>query len=327
MATRYSDGRPSCVLRLDAVDQGRVLRHGDGPARCDFYGARDPWIYSSGDTFYLHYDGAGDEGWLCCLATSHDLLRWTKVGKVIELGESPQRDCAAAQYGVTYYDGADWHMFYAGARLTTPPPDRTPAVPYYTLKARSQSPAGPWVKQPQVTPFSPEPGTYYQDTTTPGPVVRLGQEYLMIFSAAAGDPLKRTLGIARTRDLNGPWRIDPAPMLPPDEQIENASLYFEPLNNTWFCFTNHVGFVGGEYTDAVWVYWTRDLNVWHPDQKAVVLDGANCTWSFRCIGLPTVLPVGSRLALIYDAAGGESVSHIHRDLGLAWLQLPLKVPQ
>jgi hypothetical protein len=160
----------------------------------------------------------------------------------------------------------------------------------------------------------------------PAPWSDWGEEYLMIFSAAAGNPLKRTLGIARTHDLNGPWRIDPAPILPPDEQIENASLYFEPASNTWFCFTNHVGFDGGEFTDAVWVYWTRDLNAWNPAQKAVVLDNANCTWSFRCIGLPTVLPVGRRLALMYDAAGGESVSHIHRDLGLAWLQLPLTVP-
>ena len=145
----------------------------------------------------------------------------------------------------------------------------------------------------------------------------------MFFSAA----MKRTIGIARTRNLNGPWQIDPAPIVPSEEQIENSSLYFEPANQTWFLFTNHVGIQGGgEYTDAVWVYWTKDLNHWKAEQKAVVLDGENCRWSRKCIGLPSVLKVGNRLALVYDAPGGESNSHMNRDIGLAWLALPLIPP-
>ena len=54
--------------------------------------------------------------------------------------------------------------------------------------------------------------------------------------------------------------------------MENSSLYFEPANRTWFLFTNHVGLDGFEYTDAVWVYWSKDLNHWDPAHKAVVLD-------------------------------------------------------
>ena len=46
---------------------------------------------------------------------------------------------------------------------------------------------------------------------------------------------------------------------------------------TWFLFTNHIGLDGGEYTDAVWVYWSKDLNKWDAKNKAVVLDGKNCT--------------------------------------------------
>jgi len=42
----------------------------------------------------------------------------------------------------------------------------------------------------------------------------------MFFSAS----MPRTVGIARTKDLDGPWPIDPAPILPRAEQIENASL-------------------------------------------------------------------------------------------------------
>jgi len=115
-------------------------------------------------------------------------------------------------------------------------------------------------------------------------------------------------------------------IVPPKEQIENSSLYFEPANQTWFLFTNHIGLEGHEYTDAVWVYWTKDLNRWNADDKAVVLDGGNCTWSRTCIGLPSVVKVGNRLAILYDAPGGDSKGHMRRDVGLAWLELPLLPP-
>jgi hypothetical protein len=33
------------------------------------------------------------------------------------------------------------------------------------------------------------------------------------------------------------------------------------------------------------------------------------------------------LAVLYDAPGGESISHMKRDIGLAWLDLPLAPPR
>jgi hypothetical protein len=140
-------------------------------------------------------------------------------------------------------------------------------------------------------PFSPQPGTYYSTTASPGQVVRHGGEFLQFFSASTQDDehgTRRTIGIARTRDLNGPWQIDPEPIVPLDEQIENTSLYYEPHNDTWFLFTDHIALDAfGEYTDAVWVYWTRDLDRWDAQDKAVVLDRANCAWSPYVMGLPS----------------------------------------
>ncbi|MHB8970686.1 MAG: hypothetical protein ACYC3X_20705 [Pirellulaceae bacterium] len=52
----------------------------------------------------------------------------------------------------------------------------------------------------------------------------------------------------------------------------------------------------------------------------------NCTWSHRCIGMATVTKIGDRLAMLYDAAGGESIDHLGRDIGLAWYDLPLVPP-
>ena len=43
-----------------------------------------------------------------------------------------------------------------------------------------------------------------------------------------------------------------------------------------------------------------------------------------CVGMPSVVPVGDRLAIFYDAPEPGSTSHMGRDIGLAWLPLPLK---
>jgi predicted GH43/DUF377 family glycosyl hydrolase len=324
---RYPDKRPSAGYRMEARDQGIVLRHGDGPGRCDVLGARDIWVWEDRGTYYMHYDGAGPKGWLACLAVSKDLTQWEKKGPVLDFGPPGSKDYASASYGVTYFDGATWHMYYLGTPNTSPAPDLIPSFPYLTLKAMGPSPAGPWTKQREVTPFSPKPGSYYSATASPGHVIRKGDQHLMFFSASTDRPILRTLGIARTKDLGGAWAVDPKPIVPPEEQVENTSLYFEPANKTWFLFTNHVGLKGAEYTDAVWVYWSRDLESWDPKHKAVVLDGRTCSWSKSIIGLPSVVRAGDRLALFYDGSENpQDVSHMKRHVGLAWLELPLVTP-
>lgn len=328
--THYSDGRPTATKRINIIDHGVVLRHGDGPGGCDQGGARDVWVFQANGQFYMHYDGAGPTGWLASLARSTDLLHWEKLGPILELGEAGDDDAKSASYGVTYCADGEWHMFYLGTPNVSDPVNRIPAFPYLTQKARSIGPEGPWIKQKDVVPFTIRPGTYYSITASPGMVVKSGDEFLQFFSATttteASPYVQRTLGIARTKNLDGEWVIDPSPIVPIEEQIENSSLYYEETNATWFLFTNHIGLNGDEYTDAVWVYWSQDLKRWDPVNKAVVLDGTNCLWSKRCIGLPSVVKVGGRLALFYDAPGGESTSHMHRDVGLAWLDLPLAPP-
>jgi len=327
---KYRDGRPATALRMDAQDHGIVLRYGDGPDKCDTLGARDVWVFEADGTYYMHYDGAGPRGWLCCLAVSKDLLTWEKKGAILDFGRPGEDDSKSASYGVTYFDGKQWHMFYLGTPNVSGPPNLIPSFPYLTMKAKGGSPAGPWIKQKDVVPFRTRPDTYYSITASPGQVVRSGDEFLQFFSSTTRKPgnrcVQRTLGIARTKDLDGPWTVDPQPIVPIEEQIENSSLYYEKSITTWFLFTNHIGIDGGEYTDAIWVYWSKDLNKWDPNHKAVVLDGRNCTWSNRCIGLPSVVRAGRRLALFYDAPGGNSTSHVKRHVGLAWLNLPLAPP-
>ncbi|MCX6895151.1 MAG: hypothetical protein NTZ16_06580 [Verrucomicrobia bacterium] len=325
----YVDGRPQAGLRLEAKDQGVVLKHGGGPGDCDRLGAREAIVFEDQGIYYLHYDAAGPKGWLASLATSKDLVHWDKQGDILDFGQPGSLDSASASSPWVIRDGKWWHMFYLGTPNATRAPDYVPSFPYLTLKARSLSPAGPWEKQYAAAPFTAQPGTYYSATASPGHIVKHKGEFLMFFSASTPGPqIKRTLGIARAKNLDGPWTVSPEPIVPLAEQIENSSLYYEPKNKTWFLFTNHIGINGRkqEFTDAVWVYWSKYLNHWDPKNKAVVLDGRNCSWSQECIGMPSVVKVGKRLALFYDAPGGDSISHMKRDIGLAWLELPLTIP-
>ena len=323
----YSDGRPVAKLRMDATDDGIVLKYGDGPESCDLLGARDVWVFESGGIYFMHYDAAGPKGWLTSLATSKDLVNWIKKGPVLQLGAPNEPDSKSASYGTTYYDGKKWHMFYLGTPNVTPAPDLIPSFPYLNMKAESDSPAGPWKKRLDIVPFKPKENTFYSSTSSPGFIVKDKEEYLMFFSAA-DYTIKRTICIARTKNLDSDWKIDPLPIVPPEEQIENSSMYYEKSNQTWFLFTNHIGLdKDGEYTDAVWVYWSKDLNKWNPDDKAIVLDRQNCKWTQRCVGLPSVVRYKNRLAVFYDAPGGNSVSHMRRSIGLAWLLLPLTPPK
>ena len=331
IAQKYSDGRPEATLRMDVKDYGIVLRYGDGPEKCDILGARDVWVFEANGRYYMHYDAAGPKGWLSALAISKDLVTWEKKGPILDFGQPGEDDSKSAAYGVTFRESNQWHLFYLGTPNVSPAPDLIPSFPYLTLKAKSNSPSGPWIKQKEVLPFRPKADTYYSLTASPGHVVQVGDEYLQFFSSTtrkSENPcVQRTLGIARTKDLDGSWTVDSLPLVPIEEQVENSSLYYEENNKTWFLFTNHIGIEDGkEYTDAIWVYWSKDLNSWDSKKKAIVLDGENCSWSKKCIGLPSVVQVGDRLALFYDAPGGESISHMKRNVGLAWLDLPLTIP-
>ena len=77
-------------------------------------------------------------------------------------------DAGTASSPWTVFDGKGWHMFYVGSRTTSPPPNRIPAVPYFTLAAKSLHPDGPWVKQRDVVPLQTKSGTYFADTASPG---------------------------------------------------------------------------------------------------------------------------------------------------------------
>jgi predicted GH43/DUF377 family glycosyl hydrolase len=327
-STPYIDGRPTTSKRVVCSDAGVVLKHGDGPDSCDTYGAREAILNKDGGK-YLFYDGAGHDGWRACLAESDDLKTWVKKGAILPLGDPSKSDSKSASSPWVIKRKGIWHMFYLGTPHTSPAPDRIPAFPYLTMKAQSKSLEGPWIKQYDVQPFPIDSNSFYTVTSSPGFIVKKDNKYLQFFSGAklVNGETKRTLGLAHTKDLDGTWTINPTPLFPPDEQVENSSIYYDNKSKTWYLFTNHIGITkeNGEYTDAIWVFWSKDIYHWNERDKAIVLDKQNCSWAKGAIGMPTVMRIGDKLALMYDGVNGNSTSHMGRDIGLAWIKLPITI--
>ena len=311
---------PAPAYRMAVQDAGRVLRHGDGPGQCDANGARNPSLMEEDGTYYLFYDGAGPTGFINCLATSTDLIHWEKRGFTLTLGAPGEADAGFAGSPWFVKEGGTWHMFYVTSATMSGPPELIGLAPYNSMKATATSLRGPWTKMPGFVPLEVRVGAFPEMMAYPGHIVSDKGEYLMFFGAPG------SIGMAKSRDLGAKWEMPPGPVFASGHyDIENSSLYFEPANQTWFMFVNHINGPGG-YTDATYVFWTTDIRNWDGRKRAVVLDGTNCTWSTKTIGMATVQRAGDRLAMVYDSPGGDSISHTHRDIGLAWLQLPLVPP-
>ena len=299
--------------RLDATDVGPILRHGDGPNNCDERGMREPSIVQEDGKFYLFYDGCAAPGWLACLATSDDLKTWKKHGPQLSLGPAGSDDSATASSPWFIKEGDTWHMFYVAGPNASPAPDYVPMGPYLTMTATAKSLDGPWTQHRDIVPFRPKPGTWYELGAYPGHIIKHDGEYMMFFNGGHG--------IARTRDLMGPWKIDEEQIV--HSPVENASIYYEESNGTYWMFVNHIRMLPMPHTDATWVYWTTDPNKWNERDRAVVIDGRNSIWSKTVIGMATVTKVGNRLAIFYDGNHSNNHQHMGRDIGLAWLDLPL----
>ena len=73
------------------------------------------------------------------------------------------------------------------------------------------------------------------------------------------------------------------------------------------------------------MYWSKDIYNWDVNNKAIVLDSSNCSWFKGAIGMPSVIKVGNKLAVLYDAFERYSTYHMKRNIGLAWIDLPIKI--
>jgi hypothetical protein len=323
-------------------------------------GIREAIINKVNDTYYLFYDGAipGETNksyWCACLAKSKDLTNWVKAGRVlnagIELHENSNgetyKDFKSASSPWVYCENGKWYMCYVGAENCSP--EGIPALPYHTLPATACSIEGPWKKvneekgKEKTVCFYSRQDRWNSVTSSPGHVMRnpkwegendtVNKKYLMFFSGCYHIPVyARSIGIARTNSLDtcdaydseNPsfWEVDENPIIPISDDIENSSVYYEEKNGYYFLFTNHV--YKNAYTDSVWVYWTKDIEKWNQEDKAIVIDKNVSTWAKGAIGLATAVKIDDNtLALVYDGIYGEGTGHLGRHIGLAYITLPL----
>ena len=144
----------------------------------------------------------------------------------------------------------------------------------------------------------------------------------------------RGVGIARTDDLTAAddydklegnfWGTDPRPHHPLAGRRGKRDAVSRRQRREMVSFVNHID-PSNSYTDAIWMYWTDDPNHWDAGNKAEVLSSRNCSWTHGAIGMPSVLRVGDRLAMMYDGSVNGDTSHFNRDIALAYIDLPLRV--
>lgn len=306
------------------TDMGVVMPFGNNscPGDCDRYGARDTWLYidpfDMETPYHMHYDGAGPDGWLACLAVSSDptLSNWTKLGPLLSLGPPGSVDSRSASYLTTYYDNqtAMWYGYYLGTNQTSPPPGLVPVGPYFTLLATARSSRGPWtqVGDRNVIPDG-----------SPGVVLQESDGWWQ-FCTGCGAPV----GLAKTTNLSSTWSVTQSIIT--SDPVENTSLYYEVMNGLWWLFTNHIGpdANGINFDDSVWVYWSPSLTTWNESNKAVVLNRTNTQFGTGRVGLPSVLRVQNRLAVLYDGGGTPDnvFYNLNCSVALAWIELPLQPP-
>lgn len=311
--------------------------------------------------------------WNACSARSRDLLRWEKLGPTLrssalthpESSWDVYKDFCSASSPWDFRAGDRWYRYYLGADHCSG--DGTPAFCYSTLLATADSPGGPWQKlcdrpgcEKRVCFPAGAPGSWDDATASPGPVMENPacanpacanpayanpaytndptheKKYIMIYSGSCSGVTKRSLGLARTDDLEAAddfdkpaaegafWVKDPEPILPPEEDIENASVFYEPSSGLYWLFTNHI--YANQYTDAVWVYWSHRLDRWDPENKAIVMDRTRNDWAHGAIGMPSVVQKDEHtLYLFYDGVPGDGTGHLDRHIGLCQISLPLSI--
>ncbi len=324
-------------------------------------GIREAILTPVNGKYYLSYDGAMPGAaptsyWNACQAVSTDLVHWEKLGVNMLSGalthpqgsEDIYKDFRSASSPWSFYANGKWYHYYVGADHCSP--QGIPAFLYSTMLATSDTITGKWDKkcdepgcEKHVCFAAGAPGSWNDVTVSPGQVLENPRwaadpahekRWLMFYSGACSGECARSIGIARTNDLAASddfdraegnfWQKDPGPILPPSDDIENTSIFYEKSSGLYWLFTNHIH--GNAYTNSVWVYWTQDPEHWDAANKAIVIDAAVSTWAHGAIGMPTVVQKDEHtLALLYDAVPGEGTGHLNRHIGLAEIALPLQV--
>lgn len=330
-------------------DKGIILSpaadSGDPMYRWDSCGMREAIINKVGNTYYMFYDGASNFDhdptascgngynhlWRTCLATSTDLVNWTKQGVKLNTSydEHPTNigymDWATATSPWVYFNSDDnyWYMYYLGC--TSVNDEGVPTPTYVTLTAKAATAGlngigGSWNKMNDIagqanhlTIRLPKgDGSYPTEGVSPGHVIQnpkwtgssdtVNKRYMMFATSSWGinicrtDDLSATDASTNTATHQG-WQPGSTEIFGNNGiaqnpyNAENASYYYDETTEYHYLFTNHI--LNADHTDGFYVNWTKDSDNWDPANRALLMSsGTNtCTWSTGAIGMPSVVKV------------------------------------
>ena len=259
-------------------------------------------------------------------------------------------------------ENGHWYSFYCGAEDCSD--EGIPSPGYYTLFAEAETLDGPWIKHVDKPGCARhvcfpvgKPGEWDDATASAGVVIRNpkwkenhGAKTFIIFysgsRAVKREIVKgrvistevdsRSLGIAKTDDLTVSddhakkqgegnfWEKVPGPLFPPEHDIENTDIFYEESTGLYWLFTNHIH--DNLYTNSVWVYWTKDIDHWDPENRAVAFDAEMSSWAKGAIGMAAVIKKDEKtLCMFFDAIDGDGIDHLDRKVGMCEIPLPIRV--
>jgi predicted GH43/DUF377 family glycosyl hydrolase len=155
-----------------------IIAPGEQPADCDYLGVEDPRITRIGDDYYAVYCGVADfaEGtdWKAanCLASSRDLLHWTRYGSL-----RGDVNVASNKDGVLFPGPIDGRYFLLHRPMIGEPSD------YAINLAVSDAPDGVWQDCGPILRAMPDPEYCTASWVGAGsvPIPLDGQRYLVIY--------------------------------------------------------------------------------------------------------------------------------------------------
>jgi hypothetical protein len=353
--------------------QTKTWKSGD-----DYFGQREPYPYYDpvSDLYYLFYDGqeVGVNNYVVNTISMAKSLSpfgpWIKKTVKVE-GAIRWWESYAIGSPCIFKEGNHYYMFYLASAGVYSPGEPLFKVggDYRIGLARATTIDGPWVKlkgdgtlnsassdDKPLLPRGTEDGYWDNifNTSFVGLVKKDGQ-YLLFYTGHGDRGFG--VGLAKAGSILGPYQKfnyqgkNDNIIIPPEEMVENLSLYFDQPSNSWFLFGNYLKIGCGcpcRGGQGVVVYRSQDLFNWDISKKkylvmvdenypcpAIPYEDFNIynqqSSQFRGhVGVPGIIkdPKLDQLYLYFDANDfnmadqNDPQNHFFRDIYL--MQIPLE---
>lgn len=286
--------------------------------------------YKDNGKYYLFYDSCGGVGvdlWANSMATSTDLINWTKHGitNVLPNPNNWWESIATCAVTVIKYDGI-YYMYYMGAPSATPSPANVPSFPNRMGLATTTTidDTQSWARYSNNPVLDiGSPGTWDSTFVLTGSIVRdpTSPRWMMFYAGYSSSTDIELWGIAYSTDLINWTKYSGNPIGTILLRGEDCPKVFKSDDGYYYMTGNHYP---GAYTDRVDLYrnTSPDLTSW--EYVGELINKSATGWDSGNIGVGAPIYEDGVLSILYD--GGPANTHMNRQIGLAQTQLPPEPP-